>query len=86
MSRKYRVERAHCKDHDVDFKKLIKVSVSCTRYEQCRKEAIARHEANIAKAKYEAEKEGKQWAAVKAVLQIVCPYEEPPHDIPEHFP
>jgi|GEM_PF-4808995 len=83
MVRKFKVKRAHCKLHNVDFKKLIRVS--CPRYQQCREEAITRHEANIAEAKHEAEKKGRQWAAVKAVLQIVCPYEEPPHSIPEYF-
>jgi len=85
MARKFRVEKAHCEHHDVDFEKLIQVRVSCPRYQQCREEAIARHEANIAEAKQEAEKKGRQWAAAKAVLQIVCPYEEPPHAIPESF-
>jgi len=85
MTRKFKVEKAHCERRDVDFEKLIQVRVSCPRYQQCREEAIARHEANIAEAKHEAEKKGRQWAAVKAVLQIVCPYEEPPHAIPESF-
>jgi len=85
MARKFRVEKAHCEHHDVDFEKLIQVRVSCPRYQQCQEEAIARHEANIAEAKQEAEKKGRQWAAAKAVLQIVCPYEEPPHAIPESF-
>jgi len=86
MTRKFKVEKAHCKQHDVDFEKLIRVRVSCPQYQQCREEAIARHEGNIAEAKHEAEKKGRPWVAVKAVLQIVCPYEEPAHDIPEHFP
>jgi hypothetical protein len=85
MARKFKVEKAHCELHKVDFKKLIQVRVSCPRYQQCLEEAIARHEANIAEAKREAEKKGKQWAVAKAVLQMVCPYEEPPHAIPEFF-
>jgi len=86
MTRKFRVEKAHCDIHNIDFEKLIQVRVKCPQYQQCLEEATARHEANIAEAKREAEKKGRHWAAVKAVLQIVCPYEEPPHDIPEHFP
>lgn len=86
MSKKFRVEKTRCKHHDIDFEKRIQVKVSCLRYQQCREEAIKRHEANIAEAKLEAEKKGRQWAAVKAVLQIVCPYEEPSQDIPQHFP
>ena len=82
MSRKFRVERAHCEHHDIDFTKYVRVKVSCPRYQQCREEAIERHEANIAEAKLEAKKKGRQWAAVKAVIQIVCPHEEPPQHIP----
>jgi len=86
MARKFKVEKAHCELYDVDFERLIQVRVLCPRYQQCREEAIARHKANIAEAKHEAEKKGRPWIAVKAVLQIVCPYEEPPHSIPEHLP
>jgi len=85
MVRKFKVEKAHCGRHNVDFEKLIQVRVKCPRYQQCQEEAIARHEANIAEAKHEAKEKGRQWAAVKAVLQIVCPYEEPPQGIPEYF-
>jgi len=82
MARKFKVEKAHCECHDVDFEKFIQVRVSCPRYQQCRKEAILRHETNIAEAKHEAEKKGRQWTAAKAVLQIVYPYEEPPDCVP----
>jgi len=86
MSKGFRVEKAHCELHDIDFKKYIRtngtVKVSCRRFQQCREEAIERHEANIIEAKLEAEKEGRQWAAVKAVVQIVCHREEPPDHIP----
>jgi len=85
MARKFKVEKAHCERHDVDFEKLIQVKVKCPRYQQCLEEAIARHEDNIAEAKHETEKKGRQWATVKAVLQIVCPHEDPPHFIPESF-
>ena len=77
------IEKDHCKQHEVDFEKYIKIKVSCPRYQQCREEATERHETNIAEAKLEAQKKGRQWAAVKAVLQIVCPHEEPPKCIPE---
>ena len=90
MSRKFEIEKAHCERHNVDFKKYIRadgtIKVSCPRYQRCRREAIERHEDNLAEAKMEAEKKGRQWAAVKAILQIVCPYEEPTRHIPEHFP
>jgi len=90
MSKKFRVEKVNCKLHNIDFKKYIRangtVKVSCRRFQQCREDAIERHEANIAEAKREAERRGTQWSAVKAVVQIVCPYEEPPQHIPQHFP
>lgn len=82
MSERFRVEKSHCESHDMDFEKHITIKVSCQRYQQCQKEAIRRHKANIEEAKLEAEKKGRQWAAAKAVIQIVCPYEEPP----KHFP
>ena len=66
----------------MDFEKYIIINVSCPRYQQCKEEAIQRHEDNIENARLEAEKEGRQWAAAKAVVQIVCPYEIPP----KHFP
>lgn len=90
MSKCFRVEKAHCRLHDIDFKKYIRadgtIKVSCRRYQQCRKEAIERHEAKIAEAKLEAERRGTRLIPLKAVVQIVCPYEEPPQCIPEHFP
>jgi hypothetical protein len=60
MARKFKVEKAHCELHDVDFKKLIQILVSCPRYQHCLEEAIARHEANIAEAKRKAEKKERQ--------------------------
>ena len=33
MARKFKVEKAHCERHDVDFEKLIQVRVSCPRYQ-----------------------------------------------------
>lgn len=80
------VEKTHCKNHDVDFNRLVRIKVSCPRYEQCREAAIVRHKANLVDAKREAEKEGRPWMAVKAVLQIVCPYEKPPQTIPQVLP
>lgn len=82
MSERFRVEKSHCESHDMDFEKRITIKVSCQRYQQCQKEAIQRHETNIAETRHEAEKEGRQWAAAKAVIQIVCPYDVPP----KHFP
>jgi len=85
--KRFKVEKALCEHHNVRFKKYIRangtVKVSCRRYQQCRKEAIERHEDNIAEAKLSAEKEGRSWMAVKAVLQIVCPHEEPSEHIPK---
>lgn len=90
MSKRFRVEKAHCGLHDMDYKKYIRANgttkVSCRRYTQCQKEAIGRHEVNIADAKLEAERQGTEWIPIKAVLQIVCPHEEPPQYIPDHFP
>ncbi len=82
MPTEFKVKKVHCKRHNVDFEKLIRIKVSCSQYQKCREAAIKRHETNIANSRLEAKKSGKRWVAPKAVLQTVCPYEEPPKYIP----
>lgn len=82
MSTEFKKVKAHCKVHNLDFVKYIKVKVSCPRYEQCRKEAIKRHEANITEAMKIAKEKGLLGGPAKAICQIVCSEEVPEKTIP----